>query len=75
MTGHPLLYAVHTLCVLGFVICLVAVLLPGGAYMLHALFATVATHAQEIGAHSLGPLQSLRSCLSHPSSQMCRFSQ
>jgi len=75
MTAHPVLHAIHTLCALGFALCLVAVLVPGGAHMLQALVATVTTHVQVLGMHSVAPLQSLRSCLSHPSSDMCRFNQ
>jgi len=72
MTAHPLLHTIHTLSVLCFAFCLVAVLVPGGVHMLQALVATVTTHVQVLGAHSVAPLQSLRSCLSHPS-EVCRF--
>jgi len=75
MTAHPLLHAVHTLSVLCFVLCLVAVMLPGGAHMLQTLIATATTHVQVLGAHTVAPLQSLRSCISHPSSEVCRFNQ
>jgi hypothetical protein len=74
MTTHPLLHAIHRLCVLWFIFCLVAVLLPGGTHMLQTLLATATTHVQVLGTRSVAPLQSLRGCLSHPS-DVCRFTR